>query len=336
MAVSAAARAARLSLLVPRNRTVRVAVLGSSVQRAAASGFASTRSSALRRRIVVGFLALLSLVLITLSFRSSALDPVEGFGASVLRPFEIAANRVARPFRDSVSWTRGVFNAKSATRRLEAENAALRQEVSQVDVLSKQNAFLRTQLHYVDSPSFPQGYTEVTASVLTNPVTPFDQTVTISAGSKAGIVPQDVVVTAQGLVGQVTKVSANVSRVMLITDPDSAVRAVDGVHPAAVGILEHGSGTDSLVLDRVTKEKRVVAGDLVITAGSPGNGKLPSLYPRNIPIGSVSSVGQNDIDIFKEIQVQPFVDLSSLESVLVLIPKAVQTTTVTGKAAHGK
>jgi cell shape-determining protein MreC len=58
-----------------------------------------------------------------------------------------------------------------------------------------------------------------------------------------------------------------------------------------------------------------------MTAGSPTGGKYPSLFPRNIRIGSVSSVGQNDTDIFKNIQVQPFVDLSSLQSVLVLIPK---------------
>jgi hypothetical protein len=32
-------------------------------------------------------------------------------------------------------------------------------------------------------------------------------------------------------------------------------------------------------------------------------------------------VGQNDIDIYKDIQVQPFVDLSSLQTVFVLIPK---------------
>ena len=36
---------------------------------------------------------------------------------------------------------------------------------------------------------------------------------------------------------------------------------------------------------------------------------------------TVTSVGQNDVDLFKQIQVQPFVDFSSLRSVLVLVPK---------------
>jgi rod shape-determining protein MreC len=264
---------------------------------------------------------LLSLVLITVSFRSTALDGVEGAGASVLRPFEIAANRVARPFRDATGYTRGLFHAKSENKKLRHEVEALRRQVAEEAAAVQQNVQLQKLLHYQSSPSFPRDYDTVAAQVLTSPST-FDQTVTISAGSSRGIALQDVVVTNQGLVGEVTKVFGSVARVTLITDPDSAVRVVDERNQAAVGILEHGSGTDSLVLDRIDKAKKVEVGDTIITAGSPGNGALPSLYPRNIPVGVVTSAGQNDTDIFKQIQVQPFVDLGSVQSVLVLIPKA--------------
>jgi len=304
---------------VPRNRTVRVAVLGSSVQRAAASGFSSTRSSALKRRIVVVGLVLLSLVLLTLSFRSSALDPVEGFGASVLRPFEIAANRVARPFRDASGWTHGLFHAKAENRKLRQEVGLLRRRNAALTGAQNENAQLHKLLRYARSASFPKDYDEVGAQVLTSP-TAFDQSVTISAGSDQGIALEDVVVTNQGLVGTVTKVLASEARVTLITDPSSAVRAVDKTNPA-LGILDPGTGSNSLILDRVGKDKKVDFGDTIMTAGSPAGGKYPSLFPRNIGIGLVSSVGQNDTAIFKDIQVQPFVDLSSLQSVLVLIPK---------------
>ena len=46
------------------------------------------------------------------------LDGVQGAGASALRPFEIAATRVAAPFRDAASWSRGLFRAKSENRSL--------------------------------------------------------------------------------------------------------------------------------------------------------------------------------------------------------------------------
>ena len=305
---------------MPRNRTARFAVLGSSVQRPAASGYSSTRSSAVRRKIVVGSLVLLSLVLITVSFRSDALDPVQSAGASVLRPFEVAANRVARPFRDAASWASGLVHAKSENKKLKKENRELRIEAAKGRAAQAMNLDLMRQLRYASAPSFPKDYRAVAAEVLTNPTT-FDQSVTIAAGSNQGIAVEDVVVNAGALVGQVTKVYGNVARVMLISDPSSAVRAVDAYNLSSVGMLKQGSASDSLALENVGKDKRVELGDTIMTAGSPGGSALPSIFPRNILIGTVTSVNQRDTDIYKHIQVQPFANLTSLQSVLVLVPK---------------
>ena len=109
---------------------------------------------------------------------------------------------------------------------------------------------------------------------------------------------------------------------MLLTDEASAVSAVDLYERGATGIVKHGQGgLDTLILDRVTKDQKVAEGDPVITEGSPPGARLPSIYPRGIKIGVVTSVGQNDTDLYKQIQVQPFVDFTSLSSVLVLVPK---------------
>ena len=163
--------------------------------------------------------------------------------------------------------------------------------------------------------------TSSAARVLTNPASRFDQTRhdlgRVGGGDRGAGRGRH----RRGLVGQVTKVFRGQSVVTLATDESSAVRAVDLYEPGAVGILGTGAAADSLVLDRVTKDKNVRSRRLVITAGSPGRGELPSLYPREIPIGIVTSVDQNDTDSFKRIQVKPFVDFSSLQSVLVLVPK---------------
>ncbi len=266
-------------------------------------------------------LVLLALGLLTVSYRSTALDPVEGASASVLRPFEIAANRIAHPFRDAADWTHGLFTAKSQNKKLKREIAQLRQRNAKLTGAQNENAQLHKLLNYVQGPSFPKNFDEVGARVLTSP-SPLDQSITISAGRRQGIAVDDIVVTNEGLVGTISKVFTNESRVMLITDPSSAVGAVDEKNLAAVGVLDHGVGASSLILDRVGKDKPPVnEGDTIITAGSTTGDKLPSLFPRDIPIGSVSSVGQSDTDVFKQIQVQPFVDFSSLQSVVVLIPK---------------
>ena len=63
----------------------------------------------------------------------------------------------------------------------------------------------------------------------------------------------------------------------------------------------------------------VKAGDEVVTAGWRASG-LSSLYPKGIPIGKVTSVGQTDTDLYQQVQVDPFADFGSLDAVLVLVP----------------
>ena len=139
----------------------------------------------------------------------------------------------------------------------------------------------------------------------------------ISAGKNDGISRHDAVVTADGLVGEVTKVANNVAQVTLLTDPTSAVSALDN-HSNAAGILQLDQSGSTLIMDRVTKDQVVDRGDVIVTSGFR-SGDLSSLYPRGLPLGVVTSVSQSDTDIYKKIQLDPFVDFENLEAVIALV-----------------
>jgi rod shape-determining protein MreC len=306
---------------VPRNRasTPRLAVLGSTAQRPAAATYPTrTASAALRRRVVVGVLVVVSLALITVYFRESpggGLHRTQNVGVTVLRPFEVGAERVARPFRDLYGWFAGILHAKSENARLREEIRRYRQLFVQNETALQENVQLLQLLHYEDNARFPRDYRAVNTRVISRPPTQFEQRIVIASGSANGIHVHDPVVTALGLVGEVTKVFDHAAEVTLLTDEESAVAAMDVSGPT--GIVRHGHGT--LILDYVTKDQVVNQNDMVVTSGTIGNGKLKSLYPKGIPIGIVTSVGQTDADNFKQIQVDPFVDFSSLDSVAVLV-----------------
>ena len=269
----------------------------------------------------MGSLVLLSLVLITVSFRSTALDGAQGTAAGILRPFEIGADRVARPFRDAVGWARGLVDAKSENAKLRRQNEALRQQVIQDESALQENVQLHAQIEYHSAPS-EAAFRKVGADVLSNPQSVLEQSITIAAGANAGVQAGDVVRSPFGLVGVVDKAWAQVSRVTLLTDEQSAVTATDVTNPTTTGVVRRGSGDSNvLILDRVPKSKAVRVGDTIITAGSLGKGALPSMFPRGIPIGTVTSQSRNDVDPFMSIQVQPFVDFGSLQSVIVLVPR---------------
>ena len=273
----------------------------------------------------MGVLVLASLLLITVSFRSSALDGAQGTVAGILRPFETAADRVTRPFRDTVGWFHGLVNAKAENKKLRIQIEDLRRQAIQDESALQENVQLRAALQY-RGPASIANFRQVHAAVQTNPQSAIDQSVTIAAGSQDGVAVGDVVVAptggqSGGLVGTVDRVAANVARVTLLTDDQSRVTAADLTSPTAIGIVKRGGGgSDVLILDRVLKQKAVRVGDTIITAGTLGSTTLKSMFPRGIPIGTVTSESDTDVNAFKNIQVEPLVDFTSLQSVIVLVP----------------
>jgi rod shape-determining protein MreC len=306
---------------VPRQRTARLPVLDASARRT--EGLSPRTSRALRARLVAAVLVLVSLALITVYFRESedgTLHGAQRIGLSVAMPFEVAGERIARPFRDAWGWTSDLVGAKQENKKLRAEIEALRKRLIQNETSASENARLRALLQFVDGPEFPVGFDGVTTRVVGRPPSAYNQEVLIAAGSSSRIQRNDPVITQDGLVGLVTDVTSNGAKVTLLSDQSSAVSAVV-LETGAAGIVRHGpSDSAALILDRVSKDELVEDGDLIITAGWR-SGKLESLYPRGIPVGTVKSVGQQDVDLYKRIQVTPLVDFDSLAEVIVLVPK---------------
>jgi rod shape-determining protein MreC len=268
-------------------------------------------------------LVIVCFALITASFRESSGGRVHGAqsaGAAVMRPFEVAAGRVARPFRDAYRWFDGLATARSENRKLKEEVRDLRQRYATAQSAQNENAVLQRLLDYERGPRFPKDFRAVNTSVVSR-VTDLEQEVIVSAGLRQGVRQNDPVVTADGLVGKVTRVAKNVALVTLLTDATSAVAALD-LKTNAYGLVQHGAGGGSqLVFDRVPKDRVVRVGEFVVTAGTQ-LAALPDIYPKGILIGRVTSVDQNDVDVFKQIQVEPFADFSSLDSVAILVPRS--------------
>ena len=309
--------------VVPRQRSARSAALGVPVRRITPTTPPTRGASPLRRRLVLGGLVLLALVLVSVSVRSGQdgrLGGVQSAGATALRPFAVGFERVAQPFRDAYGWGNSLLSARADAKELRTEVRGLRQRAIQNEFARQENQYLRRLLHYRDSPRFPDGYQSVAAEVIGRPGGAFTQAIVVAAGADAGIRVNDPVVTGDGLVGLVTRVTGDTARIELLTDEEAAVSALD-LRSQAAGIVRHARGTrQTLVLDRVRKEDRVRVGDEVVTAGWRA-GALSSLYPKGIPIGRVTSVGQADTDLFQQVQVDPYVDFGSLDAVLVLVPR---------------
>jgi rod shape-determining protein MreC len=296
-------------------------VLASSVQRSKPTPYPSKARSALIRRAVVVVLVLVALTLITISFRSptsGALHSVQGAGSTALRPFQVAATRVAQPFRDAYDYIDSLAKARAENKRLKKINEALREKDIQRAALAAKEPGMAKLLHFEQGQSVSTGYRVVNAAVDSFPGDPYSHTVGIAAGSSAGIRIDSPVVNGSGLVGIVTNVLPDSAVVTLINDPDRFVAARD-LETQVRGMVHTGPG-GTLILDYVEKNLKVKAGDILVTDGTH-NARYPDLYPYGLPIGRVLTVNAEDTATFLQVQVQPYANLGSFDAVGVLVPK---------------
>jgi rod shape-determining protein MreC len=307
--------------VAPPSRSARAAILASSVQRSKPTPYPSKARSALIRKAVVVVLVLVALALITISFRSptsGALHSVQGAGSTALRPFQIAATRIAQPFRDGYDYLQGLANAKSQLKREKRLYLKARQQVIANRAAAVQALQLERILHFERGRSFPTGFRAINTAVISPPGGPYAHTLAIEAGSSSGVRLNSPVVSGDGLVGIVSNVFPESAVVTLLSDPDSFVAARD-LQTRVTGMVHTGpSGT--LILDQVRKQFKVKKNDVLVTTGTR-SARFPDLYPYGIPIGRVTSVGAADTAVYLQVQVQPFANLGSLDAVAVLVPK---------------
>jgi rod shape-determining protein MreC len=294
-------------------------VLASSVQRSKPTPYPSKARSALIRRAVVVVLVLVALTLITIAFRSptsGALHGIQGAGSPAPRRYQIAATRVAQPFRDAYNYVDGLANARAENTRLKKQVAELRKDAILKNAEAARYPALVKLLHFEQRGTFWNDYRPINVQVDSFPGGPFTHSLEIAAGSSSGVRMDSPVVSGDGLVGIVSNVYPDSAVVTLINDRWVAARDLKtGVR----GGIQPGSG-GTLELSDVQKQKVVREGDILVTDGTH-TARYPDLYPYGIPIGRVSSVGATDTATFLQVQVQPYANLGSLDAVAVLVPK---------------
>lgn len=264
-----------------------------------------------RRR--AGLLAVLLLAagaLISLQLRSPEQRAVGPVGRAVLQvvlPAQVALARAADAVGRSWRALNEIGQLREENARLRAELERVRRELARLQEVSAEAQRLRRLLGFRPPPA----YATVAARVVTRDPSRWYTTFTVDRGSQDGLARDDPVVTADGLVGRVLEVYPTTARVLLATDPRSAVGVlVQSTRDA--GVVE-GNATERLRLRYLSRSSPLREGDVLVTSG------LGGLFPRGIPVGVVRKVIRQAGALFQEAEVEPATDLSRLEEVLVMV-----------------
>lgn len=190
---------------------------------------------------------------------------------------------------------------------LEAENSSLQVQIVELQKQVTEFELLSTLVDY-ERRHVENEYTA--ASVIARDVSPFMHYVIINRGSDDGLRKGMPVITQQGLVGTIAAVTAGASRVQLINDPGSSINVI--LQQSGEEAVLNGQLTGEIELDMISQNATVLPGDLVMTSGLGGN------YPANIVIGQILTVKNEASALFQTASVQPAVDFSQLDIVLII------------------
>ncbi|WP_423063648.1 rod shape-determining protein MreC [Candidiatus Paracoxiella cheracis] len=223
--------------------------------------------------------------------------------------------------------------------RLRAHELLLQSKLQKLLALERENAQLRELLK---STSHLGGHV-VVAQLLAVDVDPNLQQIIIDKGRRYRVYRGQPVLDAYGVVGQVIHIGPLTSRVMLITDPKSAVPVQDYRNGVRAIVIGQGS-SDKLTLINVPDTSDIQKGDLFVTSG------LGLRFPVGYPVGVVSELSHTPGKRFATVLLNPSAHIDRTQQVLLAWPskasleKAVQKqlnskisdSSPVRKGAHGK
>lgn len=250
----------------------------------------------------------------------SPVEPVRRVAGEVIGPAEAFAAAALRPALELPAAVRSNAELRADVAELEAENDTLENALR----ASGYDAQRVAALQDLRAVAGDLGYALLPARVVAiGPAQSFGHTVTIDAGSDAGLRPDMTVVNGQGLVGRVTAVTGQTATVRLAVDTGFTVggRVGENMELGFVG-GDGGLGADvRLNLELVDETVVPRRGQAIVTWGSQGGAPFVS----GVPIGEVTRVFESLRESSYRAELRPYVDFSSLDLVGVVVPSGTES-----------
>ncbi|MBD3917759.1 rod shape-determining protein MreC [Paenibacillus sp. PR3] len=222
----------------------------------------------------------------------------------------------------------GFFEDIGNIRSLQEENEQLRTTAAayardkiKYNVIEKQNAQLERDLKFTERQRQLNDYQYLIAQVVSVSSDPYNPTIKIDLGSENGIKENMAVVTVDGLIGIVSKVSAFSSNVEPITSLDEKSPNSKSISVTVLGrendsfgiIATYDQENGRFEMTRIPENDPMIVGDTVITSG------LGRVFPRGLVVGTVETTPQaGDFGLTKVASVKPQADFNRLTEVFVV------------------
>jgi rod shape-determining protein MreC len=261
-------------------------------------------------RVLSGIILILSgIFFYTSTFLGNGLFDAMNY---ITLPFEKISAEIANHFISFLGERKKSYELELKIEDLENEIRSLRNMIVDYYDTKKENA---QYAKYYDLKREDNSLKFVSASVVGKDPGDFFQNFNIDQGSSTGISVNDAVITENGMVGCVSYVNANSSKVKTILSPDVKIGAVDKMSLDS-GVI---SGNIELADQNLTRmilissQNNIKLGDFAVSSG------LSGMYPKNLLLGKIVSLEYDNYDISNYAIVEPFEKIKDVQDVFVVI-----------------
>lgn len=264
--------------------------------------------------VTIVVLSISFLVLIGYSIKREKVSVVESGTGAGINFVEKFVYNTSYSVKNSLGFIFNFSEVKKEDEELRKRNSELESKAIDYDSLKAENERLRQMLNFKNQQL---QYDCIGCDIIGKSGGNFLDGFRINKGSKDGIANSMIVVTSDGLVGQVTSTADNWAIVQTLANENIAVGALVKSTRENNGIIKGYRGDQNSMLAKLyylPLDSKIKNGDIILTSGIGG------IYPKGIKIGHVISVEEDKGKIMKTAIVQPYVDFDKLEEVFVVVP----------------
>ena len=258
--------------------------------------------------IFVGVALFIAIIFTVITMSSRDKLPVNGIKRvtiSITSPF-------FRIVTETIHFTQDIWNTYFMVVHTVKENIELKRQLG--EALEIKNRYEELELENIRLKKFANftssAHTYTAARIIARDPSPWFQTIMIDKGLEDGLRKGSPAMVSEGIVGQVIEVSGNFSRILLITDRNSAVDAL--IQNSRVRGMVKGNNEDNCSFVYTLRKDEVKEGETVISSG------LDQVFPKGLMIGRVLKVTKDQSHLFQDITIETSVDFEKIEEVLVL------------------
>lgn len=259
--------------------------------------------------IIITIIILTALVVIT-NVDVSKFSYLEGIAQKLVMPIQNGLTYLKNKIAGNNTFFEDINNLKSENEELKKQNEELSKSLSEIGIIKAENKTLREYANLSDQYT---KYVTVPAYIIDRDLSNLSSTMVINVGSREGVGANMPVVSAEGVVGHVISVTETTAKVQPITDSSSSISAIMSISRDNLIVKGELGNNNRLKATYMSADADLVLNDDVETSG------LGGIYPKGLKIGKLTEIVEAQNITEKYAIIEPAVDFSKLETVLVII-----------------